>query len=195
MTRRAKTAPFPEVAVAKSPMRIATLLVVGLVWIAACAWFAVQGLSGAIEDPAALLVFSALLAGIAGMLVWTVIDLVRRPGPVMVLAPDGLIAPFLGSDRPIPWADVQMRRSALGAWFMGIVLAVRIDPTIHTGRPGPARLFGSGGRRLDDGRVEVDIALPNIFAGGRERVIALIMQRHVPAALAAAGIAPGGSKR
>ena len=185
----------PAVAIHKSPMRIATLLVVSAAWIGACLWLVAQAARGAIEDPAALVVFALLLGGVAGALVWAVVDLARRPGPVMLLTDDGLVAPFLGSTRPIPWADVQMRRSALGAWFMGIVLAVRIDPAVHGARPGPAGLFPHGRhprRLLPDGRIEADISLPNVFAGGREHLIAQIMHRHVPAALAAAGVERGG---
>lgn len=187
----------PAVAVHKSPMRIASLLVVSAAWIGACLWLVVQAARGAIEDPAALVIFALLLGGAAGALVWAVVDLARRPGPVLLLTDDGLVAPFLGSTRPIPWADVQMRRSALGAWFMGIVLAVRIDPAVHGARPGPAGLFPhrpGPQRQLPDGRIEADIALPNIFAGGREYLIAQIMHRHVPAALAAAGVEGGRGK-
>jgi len=105
----------------------------------------------------------------------------RLKHPLFVAKKEGLIVPFLGSQEPIPWADVQMRRGALMSWFLITLLYCRINPLVHKDYPGFHNRAFAWRRRPE--KKTIMVAMPNIISGGSDRLISLISKMNKSAAL------------
>jgi hypothetical protein len=132
-----------------------------VVWIAGAVFFGGGG----------LLFLSQLLAYI------------RLKHPLFVATKEGLIVPFLGSQEPIPWADVRMRRGALLSWFLITLLYCRINPLVHKDYPGLHNRAFAWRSRPE--KKKIMVAMPNIISGGSDRLIFLISEMNKSAALKA----------
>lgn len=82
----------------------------------------------------------------------------RGPELVFVLTREGLTCSFLGSDVPVPWADVRWVK-----WQShGTKLILRVDPARHPSRP-PNHNKSKISQRLTDGTRLDTWVLPDIF--------------------------------